>query len=157
MSASGKERRASIRGPRGLRRSSRPPRPTRWELIRDVAVFQLKLALDALRDVVLSPVSLAAALVDLLTGGERPGHYFYRALVLGRRAEHWINLFGEADRVAPPDAAEAGAASIDEVVGQVEERIRREYERGGVTASAKAAIDRSLDAVTRSGPRRDAP
>jgi hypothetical protein len=43
---------------------------SRWHLIRDVAVFQLKLGLDALRDLVLSPISLIAGIVDLVFGGE---------------------------------------------------------------------------------------
>jgi hypothetical protein len=37
----------------------------RWKFLRDVAVFQLKMFLDNLRDLVLMPVSLGAALLDL--------------------------------------------------------------------------------------------
>ncbi len=122
--------------------------PTRWELIRDLAVFQLKLVIDALRDVVLSPISLGAAVVDLVRGGERPGHYFYRVLLTGRRSEAWINLFGEADRVAlrPTDAE---STSLDALVERMEELLVEQVDRGGVTASAKLAIDRSLDAISR--------
>ena len=48
--------------------------PTRWQLIRDLAVFQLKLVIDALRDVVLSPISLVGAVVDLVRSiGSRSG------------------------------------------------------------------------------------
>ncbi len=122
--------------------------PTRWELIRDLAVFQLKLVIDALRDVVLSPVSLVAGVVDLVRGGERPGRYFYQVLLGGRRSEAWINLWGEADRVAPR-APGADAASLDAVVERMEQLLVEQVERGGVTASAKAAIDRSLDVISR--------
>jgi hypothetical protein len=53
--------------------------------------------------------------------------------------------------VAPrsPQAAPADPASIDALVGRLERLIVEQYERGGMTASAKAAIDRSLDALGR--------
>jgi hypothetical protein len=67
-----------------------------------------------------------------------------------------INLFGDADRVAPRSADAAGteSASIDAVVARFERMIVEQYERGGVTASAKAAIDRSIDALSQARPRR---
>jgi hypothetical protein len=40
--------------------------------------------------------------------------------------------------------------SIDAFVARFERTVVEQYERGGVTASAKAAIDRSLDAIGRS-------
>ncbi len=132
-----------------------PAGPTRWDLIRDLVVFQIKLAIDALRDIVMSPVSIVAGLLDLILEGDRPRH-LYRVLLLGRQTERWINLFGDADRAETPTLATGDgdpSDSLDTIVGQVEELIVQEYERGGVTASAKAAIDRSLDAIT--GKRRD--
>ena len=114
---------------------------TRWELIRDALVLQIKLAVDALRDLVVSPVSLVAAAIDLVRGGERPGDLFYAVLAAGRRSEEIINLFGEADR------AGGRPASLDALVAHVEKLVVEQYERGGITASAKAAIDRSLDAL----------
>ena len=122
--------------------------PARWQLIRDLAVFQLKLVIDALRDVVMSPVSLGAGVVDLVRGGDRPGRYFYQVLLAGRRSEVWINLFGEADRVAPRPT-DAESASLDAVVERMEQLLVEQVERGGVTAAAKAAIDRSLDVISR--------
>ena len=38
---------------------------------------------------------------------------------------------------------------MDSLVAQVERLMVDQYERGGVTASAKQAIDRSLDAISR--------
>ena len=127
--------------------------PTRWALIRDIAVFQLRLVIDAARDVVMSPISLGAGLFDLVTGGDRPGDLFYRVLRAGRQTERFINLFGEAERVGPHADEPEDAASIDQIVERVERMIVEQYERGGVTASAKSAIDRSLDALPRRRPR----
>ncbi len=120
--------------------------PDRWTLIRDVAVFQGKLFLDGLMDLILSPVSLVLGLIDLLTGGARAGDRFYRLLHYGRRADQWINLFGDADRVihAPP-AADRREHSLDEIVDNLEDLVRRQHEKGGVTATAKDTIDEAID------------
>lgn len=135
-----------------------PEAPTRWELIRDIVVLQLKLAVDALRDLLISPASIVAGIVDLLRGGERPGRLFYSVLAAGRRSEQLINLFGDADRSASDaEPARAEPASIDAVVARLERLLVEQYERGGITASAKSAIDRSLDALGRGRSRTDDP
>ena len=54
--------------------------PDRWTLIRDIAVFQFKLFVDGVRDLVLVPVSLVLGLVSLLKGGDRVGTEFYDLL-----------------------------------------------------------------------------
>jgi hypothetical protein len=46
-------------------------REQRWRLVRDLAVFQAKLFVDGVKDLVLFPVSLVAALVGLVTPGAR--------------------------------------------------------------------------------------
>ena len=38
----------------------------RWKFFRDVLVFQFKMLLDNVRDFALMPVSLVAALIDLI-------------------------------------------------------------------------------------------
>lgn len=120
----------------------------RWELIRDAVVFQVKLALDALRDFAFAPISIAAAVVDLITGGSNPGRYFYAVLALGGKTESWINLFG-APRLEGRNELTGQAQTIDSLVKQVEGLVVEQYEKGGLTTSAKEAIDRSLDAISR--------
>jgi hypothetical protein len=126
-----------------------PDTESRWDLIRDLLTFQLKLAVDAFRDVVLVPVSLAAGVLDLVTGGERPGERFYAVIRMGRRTERWINLFGAVE-----DPEEHDLASLDALVGQVERRVVEQVAHGGMTASAKQAIDRSLDRLSEGAGRR---
>jgi hypothetical protein len=106
---------------------------------------------------VLSPVSLVAGAIDLVTGGERPGRLFYAVLVAGRRSEHVINLFGEAERVRPRAADAGGDPSLDALVARFERLVVEQYERGGITASAKAAIDRSIDALGKVGAPKSKP
>jgi hypothetical protein len=123
--------------------------PDRWTLIRDVAVFQLKLLVDGFRDLLLVPVSLVAGLLSLLKGGSRPGSQFYELLRIGRRSEHWINLFGAApDQHEPQSHVDTVAADdIDDLVARVESFVIDEYRKGGITAQAKSRVDSALDAL----------
>jgi len=130
--------------------------PDRWTLIRDVAVFQIKLLFDGFRDVLLVPVSLIAGVVSLVRGGARPGPEFYDLLRFGRRSEHWINLFGAATHLhgQPADEEKFAVEDIDEMVSRVETFVVDEYRRGGVTAQAKDRLDSALDLLHRKARRR---
>jgi hypothetical protein len=123
----------------------------RWRLLRDVLVFQLKLGVDALRDLLLSPLSLLAAVLDLVRGADRDRLYFHELLALGRRSEGWIDLFGAGRGEDEPH----DEARLDRVVGRVEKLVVEQYERGGITAQAKDAIDRSLDRLSGRRPPND--
>lgn len=118
--------------------------PGRWALMRDVTVFQGKLALDALRDLALSPISITAALVGFLRDKDRPGRYFYPLMKTGKRSDTIINLFG-ASANAGVEEAMPDDPSIDDLVSRLEKIVVKEYEAGGVTAHAKAAIDKVMD------------
>jgi len=71
---------------------------TRWQLAHDVVIFQVKLGLEALLDIALIPVSLAAAGFDLVLGNWRQPHFFHAVLRLGEQCEDWIDLWGVATR-----------------------------------------------------------
>ncbi len=130
----------------------------RWTLIRDVAVFQVKLVFDGLRDVMLLPISLIAGIVSLVKGGGRPSSEFYDLLKLGRRSERWINLFGAATHYhGPPDEEDKFAIEdIDVMISRVESFVVDEYRKGGVTAQAKERLDNALDLLHRKTRRRAA-
>ena len=63
--------------------------------MREAAIFQLKLLADGIRDAILIPFSLLAALIGLAAGGKNCDEKFRRVVTLGRRSEQWINLFGQ--------------------------------------------------------------
>ena len=99
------------------------PPATRWRLIRDLIAFQFKLLLDGLRDILLSPVSIAAAIAGLLTDGKNPGKYFYRLMALGHKSDAWINLFKSHD-----DTVETNQPpSADSFLRHAENIVLREY------------------------------
>lgn len=71
---------------------------TRWVIVRDLFVFQVKLALDGGKDLVLAPLATVAVLVDLVAPGDRPGRLFYRVMRLGERFDRWLSLFAAAEK-----------------------------------------------------------
>jgi hypothetical protein len=54
-------------------------------LIRDLAIFHLKLVLDGLKDLLLIKLSLGAAILDLIIGGSSRGRLFYGVVRMSER------------------------------------------------------------------------
>jgi hypothetical protein len=104
-------------------------RPPKWTLIRDIAVLQVKLVVDGLRDLILVPASLVAGIISLsktkdgVPGNELPPEVTEQ------------NHFGDAD--------------IDDIVSRVESFVVDEYKRGGVTAQARDRMNKAMDAMRR--------
>ena len=126
--------------------------PQLWTLIRDIAVLQVKLIVDGLRDLILVPASLIAGIVSIIrTTDGKPGDEFYTLVSVGKQSERWINLFG-ALRNAPPEIIDEyhfGEADIDDIVSRMETFVVDEYKRGGVTAQAKDRIEKAIEALHR--------
>ena len=101
-------------------------RSPRVELVREAAVLQLKLLVDGLRDAILIPISLVAALIGVIRGGADCDREYRRVIKLGRRSERWINLFGH-QRPLPKSGA---AGSIDSILDQVESTVLEQYQKG---------------------------
>lgn len=129
-----------------------PRKSSRWNLIRDIAVLQVKLVIDGLRDLILVPASLLAGLVSLVKSEHgQPGPQFYRLLGYGKESERMINLFGAYSNrpESTDDPDRFGNVDIDDLVSRVESFVVDEYRRGDITAQAKARIDQALDAIQR--------
>jgi hypothetical protein len=94
-------------------------RGSRLRLLRDVIVFQVKLGMEALLDITLIPVSLAAAGLDLLLGNWRRPRWFHAVLRFGERCERRIDLWGvKAD-------GQVADAEINAVMRSIETLIRQ--------------------------------
>ncbi len=120
----------------------------RWRFWRDVLVFELKMFIGNLRDFALMPVSLGAALIDLVSKGEREGSLFYRVLRWGAHSEEVLDAYSPIkhelqDRKVDPNY------TVDAVVARLEGVLVREYEKGGTAATIKAALDRTIDQLHR--------
>ncbi len=98
---------------------------TRWVILRDLVIFQVKLALDGLKDLVFMPISIVAAAVDLLLPDDEPGRRFYAVLRLGERFDRWLSLFGAAQKANALDDGLFGAsrAGSGTLLGRLEEIV----------------------------------
>jgi hypothetical protein len=99
-------------------------RGSRWRLVRDVIVFQVKCGMEAVLDVTLIPVSMVAAGLDLLFGNWRRPRLFHAVLRFGERCEDWINLWGVAPAEPEVEVEFADRRGADRVMQQIEALIR---------------------------------
>ena len=100
-----------------------PPRV----LVRDFAIFLVKLALDGIKDVILIKLSILALIFDLAIGGKRRGRFFYKVMRLGERMDLWLNLYGAAHhaRLNPDGLFGESRAGDDTFLGEFEELVRK--------------------------------
>lgn len=94
-------------------------------LLRDLTIFQVKLVLDGMKDIVLMPLTIGAAAIDIVFPGARPGHRFYLVMALGERFDRWLNLFSASDRA---DASKdglfgKGRSGGNTMIGEIEEML----------------------------------
>ena len=117
----------------------------RWRFLRDVVVFQLKMFLDNVRDFALMPISLVAALIDLVSKGEREGALFYKVLKWGSHSEDVIDVYSAIEHHETSNFKISRNYTVDGVIARLEGVLVRECEKGGTAASIKAAMDRAID------------
>src|SRR5690606_29292457 len=99
-------------------------------LLRDLLIFQLKLLLDGLKDVVVFWMAIGATAPDMLFPGETRGHRFYGVMRSAERFDQWLNLYGAAAHAGENEEGLFGEskAGADSMLGRLEEIIigRRE-------------------------------
>lgn len=127
------------------------PAPTPRSLARDVAYFQLKLLLDTARDLILSPVSLGAALLDFMLSKYQPPRYFHAVLRFGERSEEWIDLWSAGRSAQSRDRMNVDAllSHVEEVVSDPKAGARRArvLKRWAAQQVAKSRRQSSPDAI----------
>src|SRR2546425_925888 len=111
----------------------RADRHDRWRFLRDVLVFQLKMFLDNVRDFALMPISLVAALIDLVSKGEREGALFYKVLKWGSHSEDVIDVYSAIEHHETSDFKISRNYTVDGVIARLEGVLVRE--KGGTAAS----------------------
>jgi hypothetical protein len=94
-----------------------------WPSVRKFLVFQLKLYIDAFRDIFLSALSLLAFVLDIILLNQGPNSYFEKVLAFGRRSEVTINLFNQYD------FDEQGGTSIDKILKDVESAVEKKLRK----------------------------
>jgi hypothetical protein len=99
--------------------TDKPKHGTRWRLLRDVVMFQIKLGMEAVLDIMLIPLSLAAAALDLVLGNWRRPRWFHAVLRFGERCEHRIDLWGAAT-----PGVDTSQSEVDAVKRGIETLVR---------------------------------
>ncbi len=89
---------------------------TRAQALRHLVVFQLKLAADALRDLLLSPISILVFVLDAIRNPTLENSLYLRLMLLGRQSDRMINLFDEHK--------DAGHYTVDQAVEELEVMVR---------------------------------
>lgn len=93
-------------------------RQSRIGLIRAVALLTVKLLLGAGRDIVLTPVVLAAAAIDFVLLKSQPPRFFRQLLRFGQWSDEWIDTwsYGREPHEAPRENVEALLLRVEDVV-----------------------------------------
>lgn len=96
--------------------------------LRDFAIFQIKLALDGLKDLVAFNLSIGAIILDFISGrGKRP-RLFYSVVRGSERFDRWLNLHSVVQRMDERGSEEGlfGGADEDDdtLVGEIERLIK---------------------------------
>ena len=94
---------------------------TTSQALRHLLVFQLKLLADALRDLLLSPVSLLVFVLDILRRPTLEDSFYLRLMLLGRKSDRVINLFDEHK--------DGGHFTVDRAVEELEELVMRAQDK----------------------------
>src|ERR1051325_10129645 len=90
----------------------------RWRFLRDLVVFQIKMLLDNVRDFALMPISLGAAIIDLIYKGEREGALFYKVLRWGAHSEEVINVYSAIEHHPAGQFTVNSAYTVDALVAR---------------------------------------
>ncbi len=120
---------------------------SRSALVSRVILFQFKLFADGVRDLLLSPLSIAAGLIGILFAPNNPHYLFDRLLSVGRRTERWINLFdqyGEEKRDGAARREPTDDHTMDDLAHRLEDAIRRDYASDGITAKTARTFETVL-------------
>ncbi|TCD14264.1 hypothetical protein [Oricola cellulosilytica] len=115
---------------------------SRGALVRRLVIFQIKLFTDGMRDLLLSPVSLAAAAFGFFLGGRNPHGAFDRLMDAGHASDRWIDLFGHHQNGGQ-------AVCLEKMLGDIETVLREDHARGGLTAEAHRRLRSLADELRR--------
>jgi hypothetical protein len=89
--------------------------------IRQLLIFQFKLAMDAVRDFALSPLSILFFIIDSIRKPSIEDSLYQRLMKVGRHSDRVINLFDE----------HGGGEhyTVDKTLAEVEEVVNREVKK----------------------------
>lgn len=104
-----------------------PVRVTPWVTLRDFVVFQLKLVLEAFKDVVAINLSVLAMATDLIVGRWQNPRLFHGVVRLSRRFDGWLGLH----RLRGATLNEENGSFLEELIAEAPDadELADEFER----------------------------
>jgi hypothetical protein len=113
----------------------------RFVVLRDLTIFQIKLALEGLKDIVVAQVSIGAAALDLLFPTGQRGQRFYAVMRAAERFDNWISLYGATEKASENRDGLFGVsrAGSNSLLGKLEELVLGRRESGGEGDGFRAA------------------
>lgn len=99
-------------------------------LLRDLAIFELKLFLDGVGDLIISQVAIIAVAADILLPTERRGARFYWVMRKAEKWDRWLSLYGAANQADIEQDGLFGAspAGSDTLLGKLEAYVTGRWE-----------------------------
>jgi hypothetical protein len=123
----------------------------RLELAKNAIIFQVKLALDALRDLLLSPISIVLSIWDIVKGHSQQQSYYYQLMQFGHKTDKWLNLFSSPldDKGEQTSSGEnIENYTVDQLLNKIESALKAQHKQGGL-ANAKASISKYLERLNK--------
>lgn len=101
---------------------------TRGVTLRDFLIFQLKIWLDGMKDVVVIGLSTGALVLDFIAGKGRRPRLFYSVVRVSERFDRWLNIHGAVERLETAETDDGlfgvSTAGEDTLLGQIEQLVR---------------------------------
>jgi hypothetical protein len=100
---------------------------TATELVKSVAILQLKVLLGAARDLALGPTAIVAAVVDLMLMKQQNPRFYRLVLRFGEKSDRWIDVWsgGRHPEEDPRENVDALIARVEDVVRDPERGARQ--------------------------------
>ncbi len=138
---------------------------SRWVMVKNLIVFQVKLAFDAFRDLPLSPVSFVCALIDIIKKNDEENSQFKQLMNIGKQTDTWLNLFGQHNELSRPvDAVQSDESTrqsttlnkvkhslpetnVDQIFDKIEVLLKEQQVSGKLTSGAREKLYQYLDKI----------
>lgn len=104
--------------------------PSRRKIVRDVLIFELKLWLEGFKDVALMPLSLGAAVIDLLLPNKVGRGALYSVMKLGDRFERWVDLYAALEERQSADPKQPHTDSLDDLLREAADGLEKKASDG---------------------------
>ncbi len=99
-------------------RTPEPTGPSKTVATRDFVVFQIKLAVDGVKDLLVFNLSIVAILIDLIVGGRRSPRWFYGVVRASRNFDAWLRLHATKGERRSPTHRKRSIAAAERRAGE---------------------------------------